>query len=555
METVEQFKEVQAKTVEILQRLLSFVLEGKKFGVALDDGLIDKISKGIAEVTSEKLKVALVGGFSEGKTSIVVAWAGNYDSNTMKIDVSESSDEVQVYHLKDFDLVDTPGLFGFKETSNQLKYKEITRKYISEANLLLYVMNPNNPIKDSHKDELNWLFKDLNLLSRTVFVISRFDEEADIEDDEEYKQRFEIKKENIRLRLRDFEIITDKQSVPIVAVSANPFGEGFDYWLSKLDEYNQISHINDLQVATARKIKESGDKNALVLATRQSIVKDVIQRQMPIAQKNIALAVEEINMFKNAMDDIRKEQDRSERNISNARIELKEYITGLFTDLILQVKGTDLKTIDEFFEKNIGDEGIILETSIQNEFERQLGKISYEISKAEKNFNVSVKHYNNMVGDLAIEGMKVGKNFMKNAQISGKSVLAARDFLMPTFKFKPWGAIKLADKLSKGFVVCGSLLGVGLEMWDSYSQVKQEKEFNKAKNEVVDSLNKQRKEYIDFINNTQDFIGQFFPSYFELHNRLVEMEEDLIKRQSFQNEFEAWKREGEIIEADFEIIA
>lgn len=313
METVEQFKEVQAKTVEILQRLLSFVLEGKKFGVALDDGLIDKISKGIAEVTSEKLKVALVGGFSEGKTSIVVAWAGNYDSNTMKIDVSESSDEVQVYHLKDFDLVDTPGLFGFKETSNQLKYKEITRKYISEANLLLYVMNPNNPIKDSHKDELNWLFKDLNLLSRTVFVISRFDEEADIEDDEEYKQRFEIKKENIRLRLRDFEIITDKQSVPIVAVSANPFGEGFDYWLSKLDEYNQISHINDLQVATARKIKESGDKNALVLATRQSIVKDVIQRQMPIAQKNIALAVEEINMFKNAMDDIRKEQDRSER--------------------------------------------------------------------------------------------------------------------------------------------------------------------------------------------------------------------------------------------------
>ncbi|NLM68130.1 MAG: labile enterotoxin output A, partial [Enterococcus sp.] len=469
METVDQFKEVQAKTVEILQRLLSFVLEGKKFGVALDDGLIDKISKGIAEVTSEKLKVALVGGFSEGKTSIVVAWAGNYDSNTMKIDVSESSDEVQVYHLKDFDLVDTPGLFGFKETSNQLKYKEITRKYISEANLLLYVMNPNNPIKDSHKDELNWLFKDLNLLSRTVFVISRFDEEADIEDDEEYKQRFEIKKENIRLRLRDFEIITDKQSVPIVAVSANPFGEGFDYWLSKLDEYNQISHINDLQVATARKIKESGDKNALVLATRQSIVKDVIQRQMPIAQKNIALAVEEINMFKNAMDDIRKEQDRSERNISNARIELKEYITGLFTDLILQVKGTDLKTIDEFFEKNIGDEGIILETSIQNEFERQLGKISYEISKAEKNFNVSVKHYNNMVGDLAIEGMKVGKNFMKNAQISGKSVLAARDFLMPTFKFKPWGAIKLADKLSKGFVVCGSLLGVGLEMWDSYS--------------------------------------------------------------------------------------
>lgn len=555
METIKQFKIQQIKIVEILQRLLSFINEGKKFGINTDFDLINKISKGIDEVKTQKLKVALVGGFSEGKTSIVAAWSGNYDSETMKIDSSESSDEVQIYHLDEFDLIDTPGLFGFKETSNQVKYKEITRKYVSEANLLLYVMNPNNPIKDSHKEELRWLFKDLNLLSRTVFVISRFDEEADIEDHEEYEERFETKKQNIITRLRDFDIIDGNQNVPIVAVAANPFGEGFDYWLSNLDEYNQISHISDLQAATSEQVKKSGGANALVLATSQSIMKDVIQRQLPMVQQNVALAAEEINKFKSIISDVRKEQDSSERNISNARTELKEYITDLFTDLILQVKGTDIETINEFFERNIGDEGIVLETTIQNEFERQLGKIAYEISKAETNFNASINHYNNMVGDLAIQGMKISKEFLKNAKVSSKAILTTRDFLMPTFKFKPWGAIKLADKISKGFAVTGALLGIAVEAFDSYSKAKQEEEFNRVKNAIAESLIKQRKDYITFINNPQDFIGQFFPSYFDLLQRVKNMEEELVQHQNFLTEFEAWKYEGELIESDFEVIS
>ncbi|GAA8493219.1 hypothetical protein HpNP92_04580 [Helicobacter pylori] len=50
---------------------------------------------------------------------------------------------------------------------------------------------------------MNWLFRTLNLLARTIFVISRFDEEADIEDEEYYNKRFTIKKENILNRLND----------------------------------------------------------------------------------------------------------------------------------------------------------------------------------------------------------------------------------------------------------------------------------------------------------------------------------------------------------------
>ena len=554
METVEQFREEQSKVVEILQRLLKFVQDGQKFGVRVDDNLISKITTGIDEEKSKKLKVALIGGFSEGKTSLAAAWSGNYDPETMKIDADESSDEVQVYHLEDFDLVDTPGLFGFKEKSNLVKYKEITREYVSKANLILYVMSPNNPIKDSHKDELEWLFKDLNLLPRTVLVISRFDEEADIEDSKEYKERFETKKENVLCRLRDFDIISGNQLVPIVAVSANPFGEGFDYWLSNRDEYNQISHIPDLQIATVDQIKNNGGENALVLATSQSIVKDVIQRQMPIVLEKVAEAVNEISEFKNALSDVKREQEKSERNIGNARIELRSYVENLFTDLIIQIKGSDIETFDEVFERNIGAGGIVLKTNIQNEFERQLGTIAREISKAETSFNASVNHYNNMVGDLVIQGVKIGGDFLKKAQISNKAVLTARDFVMPSFKFKPWGAVKIADKLSKGTAVFGAVIGVGFELWDTYSDAKKKEEFKKNIESIVEQLNQQRNDYLGFINNPQDFIEQFFPNGFDLRERVSEMENEMLKKEGFQQDFEAWKHEGEIIEADFEVI-
>lgn len=555
METIEQFKQEQAKTIEILERLLEFVKEGQRFDVTDKEGLLTKISAGINDVKSSKLKVVLVGGFSEGKTSIAAAWSGNYDPDTMKIDISESSDEVQVYHLSDFDLIDTPGLFGFKETENQVKYKEITRRYVSEANLLLYVMSPNNPIKNSHKAELNWLFKDLNLLSRVVFVLSRFDEEVDLEDKDEYQERLKIKKENIMSRLRDFGIISESQEVPIVAVAANPFGEGFEYWLLNIEEYNEISHIPDLQIATTNQIKNSGGENALVLATSQSIIKDVIQKQMPIVQQKMVTVVEEINRFKDAMSDIQKEQNKSEKSINAARLDLKDYITELFTDLILQVKGTDMQTIEDFFEKNIGDEGIVLETNIQNEFERQLGKISHEISKTEINFDASLSHYNSMVGDLTLKGIKAGGEFLKNTKVSNNTVLAARKFLMPSFKFKPWGAIKLASNISKGVNVVSSFIGIGLELWDSYSEVKKQEKFKEMKNSIKESLSEQRKDYIEFINNSDQFFDEFFPEYNNLLSRINEMEMEMTERESFINEFRHWELEGKSIEADFEVIS
>ncbi|BAW59371.1 labile enterotoxin outputA [Helicobacter pylori] len=184
-ETLKQFKENQKRNQENLKKLLDFIQTGEKYGIEIEESFKAKINSAIQ--STAKLRVALVGGFSEGKTSIAATWIERLDKS-MKID-------------HEIELVDTPGLFGFKEKiadSGKIeRYKDITKKYVSEAHLILYALNPSNPIKESHKDDLNWLFRTLNLLSR-IFVISRFDEEADIEDEEDYNKRFKIKKENIQ---------------------------------------------------------------------------------------------------------------------------------------------------------------------------------------------------------------------------------------------------------------------------------------------------------------------------------------------------------------------
>lgn len=342
--------------------MLDFIHTGEKYGIKIEESFKAKINSAIQ--SAAKLRVALVGGFSEGKTSIVAAWIDRLDES-MKIDHKESSDAVKIYDIdNEMELVDTPGLFGFKEKitdSGKIeRYKDITKKYVSEAHLILYALNPSNPIKESHRDDLNWLFRTLNLLSRTIFVISRFDEEADIEDEEDYNKRFKTKKENIQNRLNDLISLSEKEKegLSIVAVAANPFGEGLKYWLKHKEEFQKLSHIKTLQDATQKKIKENGGKLIIIEEAKKSVIQDVVYKQIPLAKKEQQNLKRELEYLNKAMEKRRKEIQNLKGEISQARINLKEFIMRYFSDLSRQVAGTSLETFNDFLIREIGNEGI-----------------------------------------------------------------------------------------------------------------------------------------------------------------------------------------------------
>ncbi|MBA7967549.1 LeoA/HP0731 family dynamin-like GTPase [Citrobacter sp. RHBSTW-00671] len=560
--TLEAFKAQQLRNIYILDGLTAFLEQGEKVGVPVDVQLIHKIEAAKENAANGKLKIALIGGFSEGKTSIAAAWMGRLDKASMNISHQESSNEVKVYDVgSDFVLIDTPGLFGFKEQFNEdtravEKYKDMTKKYISEAHLILYVMNSTNPIKESHKADLEWLFRTLNLLDRTVFVLSRFDEVADVEDEEDYTSNMLVKRQNVSSRLSDLIALTqqERDALSIVAVAANPFDMGTEYWLENPEKFQALSHIVELQDATSYKIERSGGALALSEETKKSVIKDILFRKLPEAIANDDRIKKEVEGLSSMHTRLSKELLMMQRDITDARISLKTFVTDYFKDLILRAKGLSLETYVEFFENEIGEKGIVINTRLENEFDRRVQSVNNAIRKMHLGYSAEINHYN---GNIAAMG-KQGLNYIvKSNFINSTTVIAARDGVVTVgkmaglelgkfLKFKPWGAIKFAKGMNGALV----FVGVALELWDTYNQAKREEEFKKMIESMVGNFNQQREGLINTLEES-DFDRKHFTGFAEMQDEMTNLETTMQAIREQQSLFSRWRADAEAIDAEY----
>lgn len=560
MTTQQEFKNQKEQGQAVLEKLQGFLEQGKDFelfGISVDDSL-EKLQKAKDKINQRKLKVVFIGGFSEGKTSIASAWLGKVVG---KIDSAESSDEVAFYDTKDdeIEIFDTPGLFGFKEKGqgvNAEKYKDITKKFVSEADIILYVMNPTNPIKASHKEDLEWLFRTLNLLPRTIFVLSKFDEVADMSDEADFESEFATKKDKsiipslselIRLNANE------KAQLKVVAVSANPEGKGLDFWLENQSEFKKLSHIDSLQNATTEIIKQNGGLESITLEAQNSIVSDIVSKQLPQAitlQNKIKGDMQRLN---ESIKALRKDMERTNDKINDAQMALREFVARYFNDLISQVNGTSLETFGDFMQKEIGSEGSLMSARVQNEFQRHTHSVISELQTSIERFDKERGDFEKAVINYGKQGVEWLK---KSGIINNKNVLLARDFIKTglekigvnvgtALNFKPWGAVKFAN----GTLAVVAVFGLALEVWDSYRQYEKEQEFKKAKAKIVEMLENQMKELLNTIDDTKKFYA-LFSGYEPLKNALEDTQNGLQTLESISAEFEKWVKQGEIIEAE-----
>lgn len=561
--TLSVFKSQQEKMQQSLGKLLRFVSEGEKYGLNPDASLLEKLKIALASANQGVLKVALIGGFSEGKTSIASAWLERLDQS-MKISQQESSNEVKIYRLgNDIELIDTPGLFGFKEQQNEAgdieKYKETTRKYVSEAHLVLYVMNSANPVKESHREDLQWLFRELNLLPRTVFVLSRFDEVADVEDDWDYRENLKIKQANVAERLKNMLNLNDAElaHIKIVGIAANPFGEGAAYWLEHLEEFRKISRIQTLQDATRQTIEQNDGAESIVLQAQKSMVQDVLGRQLPIVRQKQENLNNELKQLAGAARHLDAELKKMAANIVNVRGKLNEFVIEYFNSLVRRVKGTDMTTFADFYDSNIGAGGDILSARINQEFDRQCQAVSSSLNRISLDFDHEVSRFNDSVGsDLVNKGL----SFLSRQTVNKTHVLAARDGIVSAgkmfgadlgkyLKFRPWGATNFAKNIN-GFL---AVFGLAMEVWDSYKKHQKEQKFRETVAEIVSMLEEQRKGLLEALGS-QDYINQLFPAYQELKEKIDAVEIMYSETDQRKKAFSDWQREGEIIEAEFRML-
>ncbi len=176
---------------------------------------------------------------------------------------------------------------------------------------------------------------------------------------------------------------------------------------------------------------------------------------MPLAKKEQQNLKRELENLNKAMEKRLKELQNLNSEIFQARINLKEFITRYFSDLIRQVAGTSLETFNDFLIREIGNEGINIDTGVQNAFERETQGIYDQIAKIATSFNADMSLFEKHAGTFG----KIGNEFLtKSGLINATNIKLARDAIAAVgkfvgldlaFKFKPWGAVKLAGNLNK----------------------------------------------------------------------------------------------------------
>ncbi|GAA6781774.1 hypothetical protein AOH119_06660 [Helicobacter pylori] len=178
------------------------------------------------------------------------------------------------------------------------------------------------------------------------------------------------------------------------------------------------------------------------------------------------------------------------------------------------------------------------------------------MAKIETGFNADMNFFEKHAGSLG----KIGINFLNQSGfINATNIKLARDTIAAVgklvgvdlaFKFKPWGAVKLAGNLNKAL----PLIGIAFEAWDSWNKYQKEQKLEEAKKGMVSYFDNQKKEILDLINDETRFKQTCFLSALELEKSLQEIKEAIEKTQAYDQEFEKWIQTGEDLIKDEDFI-
>jgi predicted GTPase/sugar-specific transcriptional regulator TrmB len=544
MEQFKQFNAEKQTALKGLEQLRAVLDELGEMGADVGSEL-QKIDSAVQAVESDVLRIALLGAFSDGKTSVIAAWLGKVMAD-MNIDMDESSDRLAIYSPEGLpekcEIVDTPGLFGDKEKSvdgEQVMYEDLTKRYISEAHLILYVVDATNPLKESHYDIVKWVLRDLNKLSSTIFVINKMDEVTDLTEQVLFDAQATIKKDNLKGKLqRAANLSSDEMArLNIVCLASNPNGRGLPFWFGKPEHYESRSRINDLKAMTTEVLRNNVPA-MLIAKTGLDVVRDVVGQHVLRAEEQL----EQLKVFaeQNAEESARISQDiaTGRREVKRLAGELFEELQNLEKGLLGKLRPLGLENIREFLEDELGytEEGIgfKLNLKIKGAIDRsfdQSSKVTCRISQDIGRQLNSSESFLNAMGDSALKSMGGAAKGIANLSpdIIKGAVFAARDALSAVtgvaIKFKPWQATKIAGAISKWAGPAGAAITLTSDLLSAYKAHELEQELKSAKESIAEVIKSAFKDIYNIIGDDEKLLD-FFAPQLKAFEKIVETVEE-----------------------------
>lgn len=524
------------------QRLEQLILKTKKLLAQTDNSdLAQKMDTELQEVSERKeLRLAFVGQYGSGKSTIISALTGNKD---ILIDANISTDKVTEYRWNNITLMDTPGILAGKVE----EHDERTKAALKECDLIFYVLT-SQLFDDVIFNNFIDLAYNQHLADKMFIVVNKMNMEYG--DYAQLVQNYTASLHNtFKERGYDF------SAFPIAFIDANDYLEGVK---DGDDEFIQVSNfekfINDLNSFVSSKglIKKQFDTPVRVL---QSYAKDIaisevdqnlaefyrqFEQRLSISERELKRDVSNV-LYSFETDAMTKVSALSSGIGSLGEAEWKAQQEELNRALQRSINTTSTK-IEKVVEHNYAD----LLKEVENFGHRDtLAKYISSIDAKLKSPNISIEERNNLnyqkkaldwlksraakVGDMApgVNGVFGGISNASGSQLHN-IVLNVGHFFGKSFR--PWEAVRWASNIAKVAKFGIPVVTAGIDIW---MQLREEKKENERLQQIKESKNQFITGYQGELNKVkgqfEDYLNTVLKNYRDKRNDVNKSKDEIIR--------------------------
>lgn len=516
----------------------------------------EQIEKNLLELNNRSvLKLAFIGQYSAGKSSIISALTGN---RHIKIDADISTDKAAEYHWNSILITDTPGLY-----TDRADHDSITYDAIRNSDLLIFVITSdlfddiilNNFIKLAYQEGFRHKMK---------LVVNKMSMEPG--DYEELKENY---LDTLERSLRPYNI----SDFNVSFIDAADYLEGIS---RNRSDFKAMSHFDEF----IHQLNDFAEKKGLLgkMDTPFRIVLSEIEKALVEVGND-----PDSKVFYMLLDRI---EDRVRKSMRNAETELS-WITGDLRSKIVslgsglsskvglpdvdfveenrQIEVTIQRLVDEAsnrLEQLLQEEQANLNSEIKGIFDSDLGEaFLHQIQhKAELNVsNVELDNFDAMQNKFQAMKMVVEKasggilNFAMNGAANNAGFFFSSSAVAGTnlhkgiyavgkffgYSFKPWGAVNLAAKLGNVVKVLGPILSIAAVILDMVQMSKENAEYKKVLVAKQECMN----EFIELAESIEiEFERQFDvykkEFYFDALDEITKRRNEVISQHEANSDFE-----------------
>lgn len=453
------------------------------------------------------LKVAFVGQYSAGKSTIISALTGRRD---IKIDADIATDKTTAYDWNGIKLIDTPGLF-----TERADHDDITYDAIAKSDLLVFCLT--YMLFDSITVEnFKKLAYDKGYRWKMMLVINKMSDEAGEEDEKiaNYQQSLAeaLKPHNL-------------EEFPLCFIDAKDYCEGIDETdeflleISRFDSFiDSLNHFVKHRASLAR------------FDTPVRIALTCVDETQLAWKRNSNEDSAFFELLNQLSRKVRNERSRLRTKVKSIALRMSSAIIQEGTPLATAV-GTDLDfkqlnhkaelNVQRHYEKAEAEMQVVIDAAVEDikcEIEQVLNSdlVRAFVACLDKDKTVSARNASSglhveelkkqvtwikQIGETAgvklidlatrnFAGTASQQVFLRSIDVAGsglhQGVLAVGKFV--GFKFKPWQAVGIAKNIGNAAKFLGpalALVSVGVDVLSMHQESQQEQKMADVRREIT----------------------------------------------------------------------